>query len=82
MPARFMPVRRNATGAALGLALAVALAACGSEPTDTSGCSPAEASRVAGDPAATAAWYEELRGEDGTNIIRGIVANIDGNPLG
>lgn len=34
------------------------------------------------DPAATAAWYEELRGEDGTNIIRGIVANIDGNPLG
>lgn len=34
------------------------------------------------DPAATAAWYEELRGEDGTNIIRGIIANIDGNPLG
>jgi FAD-dependent urate hydroxylase len=33
------------------------------------------------DPAATQAWYEELRHEDGTNIIRGIVASIEGNPL-
>lgn len=34
------------------------------------------------DPEKTAAWYEELRTEDGTNIIRGIVSNIEGNPLG
>jgi FAD-dependent urate hydroxylase len=34
------------------------------------------------DPDVTAAWYEELRSEDGTNIIRGIVSNIEGNPLG
>lgn len=33
------------------------------------------------DPAKTAAWYDELRGEDGTNIIRGIVGNIVGGPL-
>ena len=33
------------------------------------------------DPAATEAWYEELRCEDGTGIIRGIVSNIEGNPL-
>lgn len=33
------------------------------------------------DPVATEAWYEELRGEDGENIIRGIVANIEGNPV-
>ncbi len=33
------------------------------------------------DPEATAAWYEELRHEDGTNIIRGIVGNIVGGPL-
>ncbi len=33
------------------------------------------------DPEKTAAWYEELRNEDGTNIIRGIVGNIVGGPL-
>ncbi|WP_439029465.1 FAD-dependent urate hydroxylase HpxO [Gordonia terrae] len=33
------------------------------------------------DPEATAAWYEELRHEDGTNVIRGIVGNIVGGPL-
>ncbi|MXP20862.1 FAD-dependent urate hydroxylase HpxO [Gordonia sp. HNM0687] len=33
------------------------------------------------DPEATAAWYDELRSEDGTRIIRGIVANIIGGPL-
>lgn len=33
------------------------------------------------DPEKTAQWYEELRGEDGVNIIRGIVSNIDGNPF-
>lgn len=33
------------------------------------------------DPETTAAWYEELRNEDGTNIIRGLVANIMGGPL-
>lgn len=36
----------------------------------------------AADPEATRAWYEELRAEDGTGIIRGIVKNIVGNPLG
>jgi FAD-dependent urate hydroxylase len=30
----------------------------------------------------TQAWYDELRTEDGTNIIRGIVANIEGSLLG
>jgi FAD-dependent urate hydroxylase len=34
------------------------------------------------DPAETAAWYEGLRTEDGTNVIRGIVSAIEGNPLG
>lgn len=34
------------------------------------------------DPAAMRAWYDELRGEDGTNIIRGIVSNIEGGPFG
>ncbi|GIG30749.1 monooxygenase [Cellulomonas marina] len=34
------------------------------------------------DPDVTAAWYDELRREDGSNVIRGIVANIVGNPLG
>lgn len=29
----------------------------------------------------TLEWYEELRHEDGTNIIKGIVGNIVGNPL-
>ncbi|MGW0036548.1 FAD-dependent urate hydroxylase HpxO [Gordonia sp. NPDC003376] len=33
------------------------------------------------DPEKTAAWYAELKGEDGTNIIRGIVGNIQGGPL-
>lgn len=33
------------------------------------------------DPEKTAAWYDELRTEDGTNIIRGIVSNIVGGPL-
>ncbi|BBX55050.1 hypothetical protein MSHO_03950 [Mycobacterium shottsii] len=33
------------------------------------------------DPDTTAAWYKELRNEDGTNIIRGLVANIMGGPL-
>lgn len=34
------------------------------------------------DPEATQAWYDGLRTEDGTNVIRGIVSNIIGNPLG
>jgi FAD-dependent urate hydroxylase len=34
------------------------------------------------DPEVTRAWYDELRTEDGTGIIRGIVSNIVGNPLG
>lgn len=33
------------------------------------------------DPQATREWYDELRHEDGTNIIRGIVGNIMGGPL-
>lgn len=33
------------------------------------------------DPAATQAWYDELWEEDGTRVIRGITANIDGSPL-
>ncbi|MFW0792595.1 FAD-dependent urate hydroxylase HpxO [Gordonia sp. CPCC 205515] len=33
------------------------------------------------DPEATQEWYDELRKEDGTNIIRGIVGNIMGGPL-
>lgn len=33
------------------------------------------------DPAATQAWYDELWHEDGTNVIRGIYANVQGNPL-
>ncbi len=33
------------------------------------------------DPAATEAWYEELRSEDGSRIIGGIVSNIVGGPL-
>ncbi|MCV7174288.1 FAD-dependent urate hydroxylase HpxO [Mycolicibacterium sphagni] len=32
-------------------------------------------------PAATEAWYADLRNEDGTNVIRGIVGNILGGPL-
>lgn len=33
------------------------------------------------DPAATQAWYDELRQEDGTRIMQGIINNIKGNPL-
>lgn len=33
------------------------------------------------DPAATAAWYESLRGADGKAIIGGIVGNIEGSPI-
>ncbi|MEH3130556.1 MAG: FAD-dependent urate hydroxylase HpxO [Mycolicibacterium neoaurum] len=33
------------------------------------------------DPEVTARWYEELRNEDGTNILRGIAGNILGGPL-
>lgn len=33
------------------------------------------------DPQKTAEWYEELRNEDGTNVIRGIVGNIMGGPV-
>ena len=33
------------------------------------------------DPDTTADWYEGLRSEDGTGIIRGIVSNIMGGPL-
>ncbi|MFZ2241866.1 MAG: FAD-dependent urate hydroxylase HpxO [Gordonia amarae] len=33
------------------------------------------------DPEKTAAWYAELREEDGSNILRGIVGNIAGGPL-
>ena len=34
------------------------------------------------DPEVTQRWYEELRREDGSNVIRGIISNIEGNPLG
>ena len=33
------------------------------------------------DPDKTSQWYAELRDEDGTNIIRGIVGNIMGGPV-
>ncbi|QTI67837.1 FAD-dependent urate hydroxylase HpxO [Gordonia sp. L191] len=33
------------------------------------------------DPEKTAQWYRELREEDGTNVIRGIVGNIMGGPV-
>lgn len=33
------------------------------------------------DEAATQAWYDELRQEDGSNILKGIISNITGNPL-
>ncbi|MGY4710230.1 FAD-dependent urate hydroxylase HpxO [Mycolicibacterium sp. CBM1] len=33
------------------------------------------------EPEITAQWYRELRNEDGSNIIRGIVGNIMGGPL-
>ncbi|QPE04677.1 FAD-dependent urate hydroxylase HpxO [Microbacterium schleiferi] len=32
-------------------------------------------------PGATEAWYESLRGTDGSDIIRGIVGNIEGSPI-
>ncbi|HEY0275905.1 MAG TPA: FAD-dependent monooxygenase, partial [Paenirhodobacter sp.] len=34
------------------------------------------------DPSATAQWYADLRHQDGTAIMKGILANIEGNPLG
>jgi FAD-dependent urate hydroxylase len=33
------------------------------------------------EPGVTEAWYEQLRGTDGANIIRGIVGNIEGSPV-
>jgi FAD-dependent urate hydroxylase len=33
------------------------------------------------DPQVTRQWYDELRVEDGTNVIRGIVGNIMGGPV-
>lgn len=33
------------------------------------------------DVAATQAWYDGLRSEDGTGVIRGIVGNIEGSPV-
>jgi FAD-dependent urate hydroxylase len=33
------------------------------------------------DPAVTQAWYDGLRREDGTGVIRGIVGNIEGSPV-
>lgn len=33
------------------------------------------------DPHKTAEWYDELRHEDGSNVIRGIVGNIMGGPV-
>lgn len=33
------------------------------------------------DPQITQQWYDELRAEDGTNVIRGIVGNIMGGPV-
>ncbi len=34
------------------------------------------------DPVVTGAWYEELWQEDGERVIRGIVSNVEDNPLG
>jgi FAD-dependent urate hydroxylase len=34
------------------------------------------------DPAVTKDWYDELRREGGSGIIRGIVSNIEGGPFG
>ncbi|MBE3640320.1 FAD-dependent urate hydroxylase HpxO [Mangrovicoccus algicola] len=36
----------------------------------------------AADPQKTRDWYDELRREDGTKVMRGIISNIEGNPLG
>ncbi|MGP3533467.1 FAD-dependent urate hydroxylase HpxO [Microbacterium sp. RD1] len=33
------------------------------------------------EPAVTQAWYDSLRGTDGTGILRGIVGNIEGSPV-
>lgn len=33
------------------------------------------------DPAATDAWYRSLRGTDGSDIIRGIIGNIEHSPI-
>ena len=33
------------------------------------------------DPAATEAWYESLKTEDGSDIIKGIVGNIAASPI-
>jgi FAD-dependent urate hydroxylase len=33
------------------------------------------------DPETTARWYAELRNEDGTNVLRGIIGNIMGGPV-
>lgn len=33
------------------------------------------------DPAATRAWYERLRSEDGSDIVQGIIGNIAGSPV-
>ena len=33
------------------------------------------------DEAVTKAWYDELRHEDGSRIMKGIISNIIGNPL-
>jgi FAD-dependent urate hydroxylase len=34
------------------------------------------------DPEGTESWYRELRREDGTNVLRGILGNMVDNPLG
>lgn len=33
------------------------------------------------DPAVTSAWYDELRREDGTGVIRGILGNMEDSPV-
>lgn len=33
------------------------------------------------DPAATRAWYDRLRAEDGSDIVQGIIGNIVGSPI-
>jgi FAD-dependent urate hydroxylase len=33
------------------------------------------------DPAATRAWYDRLRAEDGSEIVQGIIGNIVGSPI-
>ena len=41
----------------------------------------AETSPFREDVEATQAWYDGLRREDGTGVIRGIVGNIEGSPV-